>query len=59
MKFGAVFLIGGEGEQGVFCDAWSLDVEKTVSIVEDPQKHNTNGIWRELNLKNLDKKNLC
>lgn len=49
-KFGAAFIFGGRSKDGVNCDVWSLDVEKTVSVVENPTKYNVKNLWREVRI---------
>jgi hypothetical protein len=44
-RFGAAFITGGRTTQGPACDMWTLDVEKTIMFIEQPDEYVFENIW--------------
>jgi hypothetical protein len=60
IKYGSAIIFGGFGDEDTtFWDIWSLDVEKAVSVVEDPKKETSENLWKRFPVSRRDKNMLC
>ena len=49
IKYGSVVIFGGRGEDdNVFWDAWRLDIEKVLNIVEEPMTVEVQNLWKRV-----------
>lgn len=58
--YGSVVVLGGKGEDDiVYCDAWRLDVEKTIKVIENPLSKNLNNLWKKIPTVKKTRDSLC